>query len=309
MKLRSERSRDNAAAGVKSMLSTKVQHAVSMMAAFTARRVLSAWKAQIEAIAAERAAEAEQLCKLRIQEARKMDIASRFHRVWQLHSALKAWQTASHECVSTRAAQAQAAMQEDAISARMEIAAQFHNHFQVHAVMDAWRRIASSLQQERQAAQQAQIVQSKIDAVLARVRAGKVYGKSHLARAAAADRDTSTKHADTAGTCSIPADLESRHSSATVGMSAQCPTSRPSTSCARSTDQATGRLHTAVQGELQTLPSLQGCQPASTAESSRSPVTEANVQDMHSKQDTVMPFPGIGSAVALQSGASHDGFS
>ena len=171
------------------------QQAISLMAAFTARRVPAAWKGQAVAIAAERDAEAERLCKRRAQEARKTEIASKFHRVWQLHFALKAWQAAARESMSARAAQAQAALQEAAIAARMEIAAQFHNNVQLHAAMDAWRRVASSLQQERQVSHQAQVVQSRIDAVLARVKAGQWDEKSPWSRSAAAERGTASSHA------------------------------------------------------------------------------------------------------------------
>jgi hypothetical protein len=285
------------------MLSTTIQQAISIMAACTVRRVLAAWKAQVVEISALRATETEQLCKLRIQEARKTEIASKFHRVWQLHSALKAWQTAARESACTRAAHSQAVLQEAAIAARMEIAAQFHNHFQLHASMDAWRRAASCLRQKRQAVQQAEVVQSRIDAVLARVRAGKLDGKSHWARVGAADHGKSTNHSDATGACSEAAEPESRQEFAAVGTSAQQRPTGSSPRSACSTDQGPGCSHSAVEGGLQTLQNVQASQRASAAAPAQSSVPTANVQDMQSKQDDLTPFPETESTAVADSGA------
>lgn len=166
-----------APAGVHSRLLAAEQKLGCMMAASTARRALAAWRAHMVAAAHERAAEAEQLCKQRIQEARKTEIACQFHRVWHMHSVLKYWRATTQEIVATRTAAAHAALAEAALAARMEIAEKFRNNYQLHASMDTWRRAVPALKQERRASEQAQLVQSRIDAVLARVRAAKQSGK------------------------------------------------------------------------------------------------------------------------------------
>jgi hypothetical protein len=141
------------------------------------RRVMHAWLAAAAQLAAERQDENEQLCKLRIQEARKMEIASRFNHLWHLHCALRTWASFTKDAASTRAAEMHAAREAAAMSARLEIAAQFHLHYTMHAVLRQWRHAALALRQEREAGQQAKTIQSRIDAVLALVKAAQREGK------------------------------------------------------------------------------------------------------------------------------------
>ena len=282
------------------MMSDAVQQARASLADFTVRRVLAAWKGQAAAVAAERAAKAEQLCRLRVQEARKTDIASKFHRVWQLHSALKAWQAAARESMSTRAAQAQAALQEAAIAARMEIAAQFHNNFQLHAAMDAWRRAASSSQQERQASHQAQVVQSRTDAVLTRVKAGRRDEKSPWARTATAERGGTDTRGEAADARSAKISSDAREKSGTEGkvtdgcaIESLCPS-------VHSEDDATGCSHPVstaggADGELvqHGLFSMTAAQVGVSIEQSREGKKHTN---------EVMPYPEAESTTAGGSG-------
>lgn len=282
------------------MMSSAVQQAVSRMAAFTARRVLAAWKAQAVVIASERDAEAEQLCKLRIQEARKTGIASKFHRVWQLHSALKTWAAAARESASTRAAQTQAALQEAAIAARMEIASQFQNNFQLHAAMDVWRCAASSLQQERQASQQAQVVQSRIDAVLARVRAGQRDGKAPWARQAAAECIARTTHG-VAKDCVRQTVSEAKTSDVQETTDRECPVGSSSHPSTRSTMHGSGCSHHATTaGEVgkEILPNPQASEHAFSVTRVDALVPTANPREVNSQWDAVMPYPEAESVLA-----------
>lgn len=292
------------AAGVRSMMLTTVQQAVSTMAVFTARRVLFAWKAQAVALAAQRDAEAEQLCKLRIQEARKTEIASKFHKVWHLHSALRIWQAAAQECASARAAEAQAALQEAAIAARMEIAAQFHSNLQLHAAMDTWRHAASSLHQERQATQQAQVVQSRIDAVLARVRAGRrdaQYAQSPWAEHGANNNHDVAKHSCSAQVVSDLRPLPVVHGSSMQ----ECPmdnfchpsahTREHDSECIQNTSA------TATEGGLETVEGLESGNRSSFRAHVEALAPTTNPTDTRC-QSNAMPYLEVKAAAAVDSG-------